>query len=97
MRPTRKYVVPGCLSRYSDSLWTGRSGNRIPVGARFPTPIQTGPGVHPASYTMGTGSFPGVKRPVRRLDHPPASSADVTEIVELYFYSLSGALWSVLG
>ena len=22
--------------------------------------VQTGPGVHPASYTMGTGSFPGV-------------------------------------
>ena len=24
-------------------------------------PIQTGPGAHPASCTMGTGSFPGVK------------------------------------
>ena len=29
--------------------------------ARFSAPIQTGPGAHPASYTMGTGSFPGVK------------------------------------
>jgi hypothetical protein len=28
-------------------------------GARFSAPIQTGPGVHPASYTMGTGFFPG--------------------------------------
>ena len=83
MRPKRKYVVPGWLSRYSDSLQAGRSGDRIPVGARFPTPIQTGPGAHPASYTRGTGSFPGVKRPARRVDHPPASSADVTEIVEL--------------
>jgi len=26
----------------------------------FP-PVQTGPGAHPASCTMGTGSFPGVK------------------------------------
>jgi len=26
----------------------------------FP-PVQTGPGAHPASYKMGTGSFPGVK------------------------------------
>jgi hypothetical protein len=26
---------------------------------------------HPASYTMGTGSFPGVKRPRRGVDHPP--------------------------
>jgi len=26
---------------------------------------------HPASYTMGTGSFPRVKRPGRGVDHPP--------------------------
>jgi hypothetical protein len=26
---------------------------------------------HPASYTMGTGSFPGVKRPGRGIDHSP--------------------------
>jgi len=25
--------------------------------------VQTGPGSHPASYAMGTGSFPAVKRP----------------------------------
>ena len=30
-------------------------------GARFSAPVQTGPGAHPASSTMGTGSFPGVK------------------------------------
>jgi len=29
-------------------------------GSNFP-PIQTGPGAHPASCKMGTGSFPGVK------------------------------------
>ena len=29
--------------------------------ARFSTPVQTGPGAHPASCTMGTGSFLGVK------------------------------------
>ena len=28
-------------------------------GPRFSTPVQTGPGSHPASCTMGTGSFPG--------------------------------------
>jgi len=27
----------------------------------FSTPVHNGPGGHPASYTMGTGSFPGVK------------------------------------
>ena len=31
------------------------------VGARFSTPVQTGPGAHPASCRMGTGSFPQVK------------------------------------
>ena len=30
-------------------------------GPRFSAPVQTGPGAHPASCTMGTGSFPGVK------------------------------------
>ena len=30
-------------------------------GVRFSAPVQTGPGAHPASCTMGTGSFPGVK------------------------------------
>jgi hypothetical protein len=29
------------------------------------------PGVHPASCTMGAGSFPGVKRLGRGADHPP--------------------------
>jgi hypothetical protein len=42
-----------------------------PVGARFSTPVQTGPGAHPDFYTMGTGSFPGVKRTGRGVDHPP--------------------------
>jgi hypothetical protein len=63
--------------RLSDCLRAGRSGDRIPVGARFFAHIQTGPGVHPASWTMGTGSFPGVKRPGRGADHPPPSSAEI--------------------
>ena len=28
-------------------------------GATFSAPVQTGPGAHPVSCTMGTGSFPG--------------------------------------
>ena len=41
-------------------------------GARFSAPVQTGPEDHPASYTVGTGSSPVVKRPVRGVDntHP---------------------------
>jgi hypothetical protein len=31
------------------------------VEARFSAPVQTGPGAHPASYTMRTGSLPGVE------------------------------------
>jgi len=46
----------------TDSLRAGRSGDRIPVEARFSSAIQTGFGALPASYTMGTKSFPGVKR-----------------------------------
>jgi len=38
---------------------------------RFSAPIQTGPGAHPASYTMGNGSLPGAKWPRRGFDHPP--------------------------
>ena len=44
-----------------DWLRAGRSGDQIPVVARFFAPVQTGPGAHPASCTMSTGSFPGVK------------------------------------
>jgi hypothetical protein len=62
---------PGQLSRYSDSLRAGRSGDRIPVEARFSAPVQTGPGAHPAFYTMGTESFLGVNRPGRGVDHTP--------------------------
>jgi len=46
-------------------------GDRIPVGARFSAPLQTGSGAHPAPYTMGTGFFPGVKRPGRGVDTCP--------------------------
>jgi len=51
--------------------------------ARFSASVQTGPGAHSASYTMGTVSFPGVKRPERGVDHPPPPSAEVKERGEL--------------
>jgi hypothetical protein len=46
-------------------------------GREFFAHVQTGPGAHPASCTMGTGSFPGVKQPGRGADHPPPLSAEV--------------------
>jgi len=67
------------------------------VGARISAPVQTGPGAHPASYTMDSGSFPAVKRPGRDVDHPPPSTAEVKERVEeLYIYFPSGPLWPVV-
>ena len=66
-------------------------------GARFSAPVQTGPRAHPAFYTMGTGSFLGVKRPRRGVYHPPPSSAEVQERVEQYLYSTSGPTWPVIG
>jgi len=66
------------------------------VEGRFSTSVQTGPGTHPASYTMGTGLFPGVKRPERGAGHPHTSSTDVKEKIELCIYSPFGPSWSVL-
>jgi hypothetical protein len=66
-----------------DWLRAGRSGDRIPVGARFFAHVQTGPEAHPTSCTMGTESFPGLKRPGRRRGQ---------ERVELYLYPPSRPL-----
>jgi hypothetical protein len=77
------YLRPRQLSRYSDWLRAGRSGYRIPVGARFFAPVQTSPGAHPASCPMGTGSFPGVKRPEHGSDHPPTSSDEVKKVIAI--------------
>ena len=67
------------------------------MGARYPASVDTGPGAQTASYTMGTGSFPGVKRPGRGVNHQPPSSAEVMERVELYLYSPSGSSWPFHG
>jgi hypothetical protein len=66
-------------------------------GARFSAPIQTSPVAHPASYTKGIGTFPGVKQPGHGVDHPPPSSTEVKERVELFLYSPSVPSWPVLG
>jgi hypothetical protein len=58
----------------------------------FSAPVQTGPGAHPASCTMGTGCFPGVKsgQGVRLTPHPFYCRDQ--ERVELYLYL---PLWAV--
>jgi hypothetical protein len=45
-------------------------GDRIPLGAKFVSHVHTGSGAYPAAYTLGTGSFSGVKRPGRGADNP---------------------------
>ena len=88
-----QHLRSGQLSRYSDSL-PGRSGDRIPVEAKFSAPVQTGPGIYPASYTKGNRSFPGLKRPERGVEHSlPPSSTVVEERVGLYLCSPSGPSW----
>jgi len=67
-----------------------------PEGAKFSVPVQTGSDAHPASYTIGTGSFSGVKRPGRGVDYPLPSSTEVKDGIELYLYSTSGPSWPVL-
>ena len=88
---------PGMRSRYRDSLRAGRSGDRIPVGGKIFRARPDRPRAHSASYTIGTGSFSGVKRVGRGVDHPSPSSVEAKGRVNLYIYSPSGASWPVLG
>ena len=77
--------------------WLDGPGIESGRKARFSAPVQNDPGDQPASYTMDTGSFTGVKRSGRGVDHPPHNSAEVKERVGLYLYSISGTSWFVIG
>ena len=57
---------------------------------RFSAPVQTGPGAHPGSCTMGTGSFPGIKSGRRVALTPHRFKCCGQERVELYLYSPYG-------
>jgi hypothetical protein len=59
------------IARVGDSVRTGRSGIESRWGSRFSANFLPGPGAHPVSYTLGTGSFPGVKRSGRGVGQPP--------------------------
>ena len=63
---------PGSIVHIATGYGLDDPGIKSRWGARFSTPVQPGPGAHPASCTMGTGSFPGVNssRFVTLTPHP---------------------------
>jgi hypothetical protein len=67
---------PGSLVRIATDYELDGPGIESRWGWDF-SRTSTGPGAHPASCTMGTGYFPGIKRPGRGADHPHAPSGEV--------------------
>jgi hypothetical protein len=67
--------------KYRAGLRTGWSEVRFSAGVgnfSFHNRVQTGSGVHPAPYPVGTDAASlVVKRPVHETDHSPPSSAEV--------------------
>jgi hypothetical protein len=91
-------IFMGRNSSVSIAILYGLDGPRITSGGGdFPHLSRLALGAHPASYTMGTGSFLGVKKPGHGVDHPLPSSTEVKERVELYLYTPFGPSWPVLG
>ena len=84
----RVWIPPGTIKTKNQvRMKYKKSANKSRWGRIF-ADVQTGRGAHPASYTVGSGSFPWVKCP---------ACGDVKERVELYHYSPYALLWSVLG
>jgi hypothetical protein len=76
--------------------WRVRGSN--PGGGKIFRTLPDRPwGLHQISYSTCRITFPGVKWPGRGVNHPPPSTAEVKERVELYPYSSSGPSWPVLG
>jgi len=86
------YAVMGRDS--SDGIVTryGLDGSGIEYrwGRDFPHPSRPVLGPTQPTVQWVRGSFPGVKRPGRGVDHPPPSSTETEERVELYICSPSG-------
>jgi len=60
LRPPYNYCGPGSVVGIAADYGLDGPGIESRWGARFSAPVQTGPGAHPASCTMCTGSFLGV-------------------------------------
>jgi len=82
--------VVGIATRY------GFDGMGIEPGGGSNFPHLPRPALEPTQPPI-TDAFPGVKQPVRGVNHPSQTSADVKERVQLYLYSLSVPSWQVTG
>jgi len=87
------FVSVGYLNRYSDWLRAGRSGDRIPVGARFSARLDRSWGPPSLLYNGYRVCSGGKYRPGRAADHSPPSRA---EILEDKSYT-STSLWAKTG
>jgi len=67
---------PGSSVGIATGYWLDGPGIESWWGQDFSAPVQTDPGAHPASCTMGTRSFQGVKngQDVTLTPHPPSSA-----------------------
>jgi len=77
-------------------LWAGQAGDQILVGVTFFAPDRTSHGAHPVSYTMGTGSFVGVKQLGNCFIHTSQSYVEVKRKVEQYLISSSVPSWQII-
>ena len=71
-RVYRHTCWPGSVVGIATAYWLDGPVIESRWGARFFAPVKTGSEAHPASCTMGTGSFPGVRcgRGVTLTPHP---------------------------
>lgn len=70
------YIIhPDCMVRVSN-----------PCGGKVSLSRPDGSETQPAPCKFGTGSFPGLKKPVRFPDRPPSSSVEVANGLELYVH-----------
>ena len=67
-----KYIGPDSVVGIATGYGLDGPGIESQWGTRFSAPVQTGPGAHPVSCTMGTEYFAGVKsgRGVTLTPHP---------------------------
>ena len=71
---TQKPVGRDIVVSIETGYWLDGPAIESRWGARFYAPVQIGPGAHPTSCTLCTGSFLGEKRPGRGVHPPPTCS-----------------------